>query len=186
MQEKIRLKKPYKLKGAVVIVRIAALAAILTIAKLALSFIPNVELVTVLVLVYGSALGGMYALPATLIFCAIEVALYGVGSWVPLYFAYWPALALCGCALKGGRLPLALVFGVIGSALFGVLSAAFDTLFVAASLAKSKLWAYFVAYYIRGLYFDIVHVISSFVTIFLLYTPLTIALKEAKRRSVSG
>lgn len=164
------------------IVRIAVLSAALTVFKLALSFIPNVELVTVLLVAYGSALGMAYALPASLVFCAVEVAIYGVGSWVLLYFIYWPLLAaVASVALKGRRVALAVIISVAGSALFGVLSACADTVFVAASLAPSRLGAYFVAYYIRGLYFDVAHMASSLVTVAILYVPLVGVLKRAAR-----
>ena len=86
------------------IVRVAFAAALLTVGKLALSFVPNVEVVTLFVVVYGSALGPAYVLPATLIFCAVEMALYGIGTWNVLYFVYWPLLGLCSCLLRGRRL----------------------------------------------------------------------------------
>lgn len=177
------MQKSSKFNGrsaAQYIARIAALAALLTVGKLALSFIPNVEVVTLLITVYGSALGICYALPSALIFCFVEMAIYGLGSWVPLYFVYWSLLAaLSSLLLKGKRLFVAVAIGAAGSVLFGVLSACADTVFVASSIAPSRLGAYFVAYYIRGLYFDIVHVASSAITIAILYLPLVAALKKA-------
>ncbi|MDE6059872.1 MAG: hypothetical protein K2G31_00135, partial [Clostridia bacterium] len=86
--------KSRHIKTALYVARVAAMAAMLTAFKFALSFVPNIEVVTLLILVYGSAMGIAYALPATLIFCSIEVAIYGAGSWVLLYFIYWPLLAL--------------------------------------------------------------------------------------------
>ncbi len=165
----------------VFIVRVAVLAAMLTVGKLALSFIPNVEIVTLLVIVYGSALGPAYVLPATLIFCAVEMALYGIGTWNVLYFVYWPLLGLCSCLLRGRRLPLAILLGAVGSVAFGALDACVNTLFVAGKLAPISLGNYFVVYYLRGLYFDLIHVISSAVTIGFLYLPLVKVLSAAMR-----
>ncbi len=165
--------------AAIYVARVAAMSAMLTAFKFALSFVPNVEVVTVLILVYGSAMGIAYALPATLIFCAVETAIYGFGSWVLLYFVYWPLLALAaGILLRGARVWLALALGVIGSVLFGVLSACCDTLFCAANLAPSYLGRYWAAYYLKGLYFDLAHVISSAVTVAVLYVPLVAVLKK--------
>lgn len=163
------------------IVRIAILAALLTAGKLALSFIPNVEVVTLLVIVYGSALGLGYALPATLVFCAVEMAIYGIGSWNLLYFVYWPLLGAVSSALRGRRLPLAMIIGAVGSALFGVLDASIYCLVIAGNLAPAKLGQYFVAYYLKGVPFDIVHVISSVATVGILYVPLVRALNVAMR-----
>lgn len=159
--------------ATVYIVRVAFMASMLTVAKFALSFVPNVEVVTLLICVYGSAMGISYALPATLVFCAVEVALYGVGSWVLLYFLYFSLLAvLSGVFLKGGRAFVAILFGTVGSALFGVLSACCDTLFCVGNLAPDYLGQYFVAYYVRGLYFDVVHIISNAVIMACAYLPL--------------
>ena len=171
--------KSRRVKTALYVARVAAMAAMLTAFKFALSFIPNVEVVTLLILVYGSAMGIAYALPATLIFCAIEVAIYGAGSWVLLYFIYWPLLAiLSSLLLRGRRLWLAIMLGVIGSVLFGVLSACCDTLFCVTNLAPAHIGRYWVAYYLRGLYFDLSHVISSAVTVSVLYLPLVGVLKR--------
>lgn len=164
------------------VVRVAFLAATLTALKLALSFLPNVEVVTVLIIAYGSALGVGYALPATLIFCSVEVAMYGVGSWVPLYFVYWPLLALLSSLLlRGRRVWLAVILGVVGSVLFGALSACMDTLFVLPYIELANVGKYFAAYYLRGVYFDVVHVLSSLVTVILLYMPLVGALRQVMR-----
>lgn len=161
------------------IVRVAFMSALLTALKFALSFVPNVEVVTLLILVYGACFSLAYALPATLIFCAVEVAIYGVGSWVLLYFVYWPLLALfASLFLKGGRLPLALIFAVLGSELFGVLSACCDTLFCVSYFVGDQGAKYWVAYYLRGVVFDIIHMVSNFVVVLVLYKPLTLVCKK--------
>lgn len=167
--------------GTLYIVRVAFMAALLTVGKLALSFIPNVEVVTVLVIVYGSALGIGYVLPSTLIFCAVEIALYGVGTWNALYFVYWPLLGLAACALKGKRLPVAVILAAVFSVFFGFLDAGITTLFVVGKLSPLELEKYFVVYYLRGLYFDLVHVVSSAVTVGVLYLPLVRVLKSVAR-----
>ena len=165
--------------ATVYIVRIAFMAAMLTAFKLALSFIPNVEVVTLMICVYGSAMGVAYALPATLVFCTVEMAIYGVGSWVLLYYVYWTLLAIvASLLLKGRRAPLAVVIAIVGSVLFGVLSACCDTLFCVANLAPAHLGQYLVAYYIRGLYFDLVHTVSNAVIMAVLYAPLVAVTKR--------
>ena len=169
----------YARNATAYIVRIAFMAAMLTAFKFALSFIPNVEVVTLMICVYGSAMGIAYALPATLVFCTLEMAIYGMGSWVLLYYVYWTLLAIVtSLLLKGRRTPLAVVIGVVGSVLFGVLSACCDTLFCVANLAPAHLGKYWIAYYIRGLYFDIVHTISNAVILLVLYAPLVAVTKR--------
>lgn len=164
---------------ALYIARVAAMAAMLTAFKFALSFVPNVEVVTLLILAYGSAMGLAYALPASLIFCALEVAIYGFGSWTLLYFVYWPLLALlAGLTLRGRRVWLAVIIAAFGGVLFGVLSACCDTLFCLSGLSPVHIGKYWVAYYLRGLYFDLSHIISGAVTVVVLYVPLVAVLKR--------
>lgn len=160
--------------SAVFVARVALMAGMLTAFKFALSFIPNVEVVTVLIIVFASAWGLRYALPATLVFCAVEVAIYGGAgypSWIILYFIYWPLLAVVSwaCLRKKQRVIVATIIGIVGSALFGVLSACTDTLCVIGLIPNENLASYWLLYYVRGLWFDLVHVVSSFFTIIALY-----------------
>lgn len=161
------------------IVKVAFMSALLTALKFALSFIPNVEVVTVLICVYASVFGIAYALPATLIFCAVEVAIYGVGSWVLLYFVYWPMLAVCASLLlKGGRPLRAILLGAMGTFVFSLLSACCDTLFCIGYFSSADLAKYWVAYFMRGLPFLGIHVASNLVVFLLLYTPMTSVCKR--------
>ncbi|MEG2451219.1 MAG: hypothetical protein RSB09_05730, partial [Clostridia bacterium] len=145
-------RKPKSGKIATIfIVQTALMAASLTALKFALSFIPNVEVVTVLIMVYATTFGFLQTFVATLVFCAVEVGIYGVGTWVLLYFIYWPLLAfLASALLKRGNVVVAVVVAGIMSALFGLLSACADTLLLSAGLSSADLSKYFVAYYLRG------------------------------------
>ena len=176
--------------AAAYVARVAVMSAMLTALKFALSFVPNVEVVTLLVMVYAAAFGAAYALPATVIFCAVETAIYGAGSWVVLYFVYWPLLALLSCLAFGKlrRLPLwlspaAAAFAAVMSALFGVLSACCDTLYVAVGFPGLDLAAYWTAYYLRGLAFDGVHILSNAIVVGVLFLPLLSAGRRIRRGS---
>jgi hypothetical protein len=72
---------------------IAVLAATLTAGKTALAFIPNVEIVTLLLILFGVVFGWRISLPAALIFCTLEIFIWGFFPvYVLLYFIYWPLL----------------------------------------------------------------------------------------------
>ena len=60
--------------------------------KMALSFLPGVELVTLLIVLYGLVFGRRiyYAIAA---FVLIEGCLYGFGVWWVMYLYIWPLLA---------------------------------------------------------------------------------------------
>jgi hypothetical protein len=105
------------------------------------------------------------------------MAIYGIGSWVPLYYIYWPMLAVVfHFALRKKKTPVAMgiavPIGLVFSVLFGVLSASTETLFVIGAVNPDMLGTFFVSYYLKGLWFDIVHTISVVVSILVLYIPL--------------
>lgn len=163
------------------VVKVAVMTAMLTALKFALSFVPNVEVVTLLILVYAAVFGAAYAVPAALVFCGIEIALYGVASWVVLYFVYWPTLALVASLLLRRRnVFVAVIIATVGSVLFGVLSACADTMVVALGISEVDLAKYWVAYYARGLYFDLIHTASNFCVVGLLFVPLCAAAERIK------
>ena len=161
--------------AAAYVARVAVMSAMLTALKFALSFVPNVEVVTLLVMVYAAAFGAAYALPATVIFCAVETAIYGAGSWV-LTFGKLRRLPLW-------LSPAAAAFAAVMSALFGVLSACCDTLYVAVGFPGLDLAAYWTAYYLRGLAFDGVHILSNAIVVGVLFLPLLSAGRRIRRGS---
>ena len=170
--------------ATIFVARVALIAALLTVGKMAFAAVPNVEVVTVLIIVYGASLGLPYALTATLIFCTVEMAIWPPHTWVVLYYIYWPALAVVSSlVLKRSNLFRTTIFAVIiaavGSFLFGVLSACVDTLFCVGNLTPEDLRKYWVAYYLRGVsLFDAVHIISNSIIVGVLFAPLTMLVRK--------
>lgn len=176
------IKKNGKL-ATIFVARVALIAALLTVGKMAFAAVPNVEVVTVLIIVYGATLGLPYALTATLVFCTVEMAIWPPHTWVLLYYIYWPALALVSSlTLRRANIVRTTVFAVIiavvGSFLFGLLSACVDTLFCVANLSPADLREYWIAYYLRGVYFDVVHIISNAIIVSVLFAPLVLLVRK--------
>ena len=67
--------------------------AIIEVAKNALAFIPNVELVSLLVILFTLYFGKkiLFVIPA---FILLEGCIYGFGLWWIMYLYVWPLLAL--------------------------------------------------------------------------------------------
>ena len=82
----MRIKRP-----ALQCATVGIMAAALECVKLALSFIPNVEAVTLFSAVFGYCFGTLGVL-ASLIFVLIEPLVWGFGPWVVSYIIYWPSL----------------------------------------------------------------------------------------------
>ena len=168
--------------ATIFVARVAIIAALLTVGKMAFAAIPNVEVVTVLIIVYGATLGLPYALAATLIFCTVEMAIWPPHTWVLLYYIYWPALALVSSLvlrrMKVGKATvLAVIIAVFGSFLFGLLSACVDTVFCVMDLTGPQLAQKWLAYYLRGIYFDVVHMISNAIIVAVLFAPLVLLVR---------
>ena len=149
---------------------VGIMAATLECGKLALSFLPNIEVVTILCALYGYVFG-IYGIIATAVFVCIEPLIYGFGSWIITYFIYWPLVAFVFMLLrkKGVKSRLWLtVIAVVLTVGFGVISSIVDTAFYL-GINKNYL-SNLVLYYVRGMVFYIVQIACNavlFPTLFL-------------------
>ncbi len=173
---------------------IAMLTAVLTGGKLALSFIPNIEIVTLLIIVYAYVFGMKISVTATLIFVTIETMIWGFNTWVISYFIYWPMLACLSCLLaklmraqhdenisnKSMLIMPYTALAVLCSALFGVLTSFVDAL-VGSAKTDFAITVLFPIIYLRGVAFYITHVISNGLIVAVCFLPLqTLLSKLAK------
>ena len=131
---------------------IGVMAATIEVGKLVLSFLPNIEVVTLLCALYGYVFG-FYGVVAAAAFVCIEPMIYGVGSWVATYIIYWPLVAfvfmLLASAKVKRRLPITLI--ALGLTLFfGVLSSVIDSMIWGIGLHYFK---NVFLYYLRGIPF---------------------------------
>ncbi len=159
---------------------IALLSACVTAGKMALSFIPNVHIVALLFIVYTVALGTKRSLLIALVFATTEVLLYGFATWVLGYYVIWPSLVLVTAALDKvieTEYGYAIISGIFGLT-FGLFFAVFESLFYGV--------AYGVTYWIRGIPFDIVHGVSNFVMVLVLFKPLVQVLSKLDDRAPSN
>lgn len=149
---------------------VGIMAATLECGKLALSFLPNIEVITILCALYGYVFG-IYGIIATAVFVCIEPLIYGFGSWIITYFIYWPLVAFVFMLLrkKGVKSRLWLtVIAVVLTVGFGVISSIVDTAFYL-GINKNYL-SNLVLYYVRGIVFYIVQIACNavlFPTLFL-------------------
>lgn len=144
---------------------IGALIAVLETTKLALSPIPNVELTTLLVVLFSLYFGKKiyFAIPA---FILIEGCLYGFGLWWIMYAYIWPFLAI-----------LARIFHKQKSTWFwAVLTGAYGLLFGAmCSIPYFFIGGVKMAFtwWVAGIPYDILHGISNFILCLILFNPLS-------------
>lgn len=157
------------------------LAAIQFSAKQALEFLPNVELVSTLTMVYTLAYR-KWALIPIFLFIAMEGALWGFSTWWIPYLYLWPILWGVTMLLPK-QMPLwlqtpvyAVVCGLFGLA-YGTLYAPFQAaVFLGLDMKKMLAWI------ATGLPWDGVHAIGNLV-LGTLIVPLTTLLRSLEART---
>ena len=124
----ISAPKGRALSGAKAIALVGVTAATVECGKLVLSALPNIEVVTLLLALYGYVFG-WYGVLSALVFVSIEPLIYGFGTWLPAYLIYWPLVALVfmllgKIKLKNRWLITAVAVGM--TFLFGLLTSLID------------------------------------------------------------
>ena len=155
------------------ITRIALLSAILYVSKVALEFLPNVELVSLLTVLYTLVFGKEAFLIVT-VFNLFELIQWGFGTWWVSYLYVWPLLVLITLLLKKIIKEAFLIWSVV-SGLFGLI---FGSLFAIVYLPVDP--AYALAYWISGLPWDVWHGVCNFVLMLVIGKPLYLLLKKIK------
>lgn len=158
-------------------VLIALLASILTISKEILAFLPNIELVSFLLIVYTLNFPTKMVYMIAIIFCFIQIVLYGIGLWTPMYFILWPLLVLLTKLFKNHLKTESQL--AIFSALFGF-SFGFMTSIPYFMIDLNMGWAGF----LRGIPFDLIHCIGNYLVMLVLYQPTIKVMKQLTKKYI--
>lgn len=143
-------------------------------AKYVMSFLPNIEPVSLCVMLYAVVFGRKWVYPVYL-YVGLEILFYGLGIWNLNYLYTWAILAVIAGFLRNmeGSLGWAMVSGVFGLA-FGALCGIVDV-FIGG-------FPYAVAKWISGIPFDISHCAGNFIMALLLFQPLRTLLENQYRK----
>ena len=154
------------------VVLCALLAAVTVVLQVAMSPLPNIEPVSLLVLVYALVFGrDVYYIVVT--FILLEGMVHGFHLWWISYFYLWPLWAWVVLRLRRGGERPPLMWAAAGGA-FGL---SFGALCALPYLAGGP-WAAF-SYWLAGIPFDLLHCMGNFVLILCLERPLCRALRLA-------
>ncbi len=161
---------------------IAILSATLTVGKMALSFIANVEVVTLLLTVYALTLPRSRVLIATFTFIATEVFIWGAHIWIFMYLIHWPALVLSVSFLKGKWAPLfAVIIAVLLTGLFGVQTTVLEVLLLS-NFRNIGFAKCFILRYGTGIPYFITHIVSNAIILSVLLYPLYRLMRSLARQ----
>ena len=136
-------------------------AATIECGKLVFSAVPNFEVVTLLTALYGYAFG-LVGVLASVVFVCIEPLIYGINTWVVLYFIYWPLVAIVFMLLRRAKIKnrwLITLIAVALTVLFGVLSALIEVGLFSGSF--DRFFYRFAIYYSRGIIFYAIQIASN-------------------------
>lgn len=140
------------------------LGAMTFAAKYVMSPLPNIEPVSLMVMLFAVVFRwkGLYP---TYIYVVMEILFYGIHLWNVYYLYIWSVLFLVAIAMRKVRNPFA----------WAVLSGTFGLLFGALCAIVNVFiggMGYAVAWWMSGLSFDAVHAVGNFVIALLLFVPL--------------
>lgn len=140
------------------------LAAMTFAAKWVMAFLPNIEPVTLMVLLFGAVFGWKAIFPVA-VYVAAEILFYGLGVWNFYYLYIWFVPMVMGIILRRMENPLgwAIAAGFFGLA-FGALCA-IANMFIGG-------FGYGIAWWISGIEFDLLHCAGNFVIVLVAFKPL--------------
>lgn len=142
----------------------AILGAMTFAAKYVMSFLPNIEPVSLMVMLFAVVFGWKWVYPVYL-YVVLEILFYGINLWNINYLYIWAVLAVAAIFLRNMQhsLAWALLSGVFGL-LFGALCGIVDIFIGGFGYAAAK--------WVSGIPFDITHCAGNFVIALLLFKPL--------------
>lgn len=132
--------------------------------KVVMMGLPNIEPVSLLVMLFAVTFGKKALFPIC-VYILLELSLFGFGLWTAAYVYIWPLLSLAAWLLRdmGSPLGWALLSGGFGL-LFGALCA--PVCLLAGGPAFALSW------WLSGIPFDLVHCAGNFVLALALFVPL--------------
>ena len=144
--------------------------AIIEVSKKLLEFLPNVELVTLLFILFAYYFGWK-VIWVSFAFTALETFFWGINTWNVMYLYIWPLLILIVILTRKWG---SYLFYSFLSAFFGLFFGALCTIpyFFIGGVHMAITW------WIAGLPYDVIHCVSNFILCLVLFQPLNIALKK--------
>ena len=139
------------------------LTAVLYAGKLVMAWFPNIEPVSLLILVYVAVLGWKALFPIYA-YVLLEYVTWGFGLWSACYLYVWLVLALCAYPLRRMESPLG------WAVLSGALGLCFGALCALTYLVVGG-WAFALSWWLQGLPFDVMHCAGNFFMALVLFRP---------------
>lgn len=150
------------------------LGALTFAAKLVMSGLPNIEPVSLMVMLFAVSFGKKCIYPIY-VYVTMEILVYGINTWNIYYLYIWLVLAIFAYVLRDARQPLVwAVFSGVFGLMFGALCGITDIFIGGLGYAVAK-WT-------SGIMFDVLHCCGNFVIALLLFAPLRTLMEKLYKR----
>ncbi|MGB8454509.1 MAG: hypothetical protein WCD89_19540 [Anaerocolumna sp.] len=151
---------------------IGMLGAILVAVQFILSFLPNIELVSFLIIIYTLVLRKK-SLYIITVFVLVEGFLYGFSFWWINYLYIWFVLYALAMVFRKERSPLlwAVISGGFGISFGALCALPYFFMGLSGGTIRTGFQSAF-AYWIAGIPYDIPHGIANFVLALVLFKPM--------------
>ena len=138
--------------------------------QVAMAPLPNIEPVSLLVMIFAAVFGWKSLYPVY-VFVVMEILFYGISTWNIYYLYVWTVLALGAIMLRKSKNPLAwaMLSGVFGLA-FGALCGIVDIFIGGFAYAASK--------WVSGIPFDLLHCGGNFAIALIMFNPLRTVMEK--------
>ncbi len=141
-------------------------AALIFSVKTALASIPNVNL-NALLIILATVYFGWRALYTVGVYILLEGLFFGFSLWWFSYLYIWPLLVVLVMIFHRNRSPL------LWAVLAGVYGLLFGPLMYIGYFAIVGGWRGYIAMWIAGIPYDLIHAVSNFLTVLVLFKPLS-------------
>ncbi len=145
---------------------LAFFAALMFSIKTALASIPNVNL-NALLIILVTVYFGWRALYAVGVYILLEGLIFGFSIWWFSYLYIWPVLVVLVMLFRRNESEL------VWAVLAGVYGLLFGPLMYMGYFAIVGGWRSYAAMWIAGIPYDLIHAVSNFLTVLILFKPLS-------------
>lgn len=156
------------------LVSMGFLSAILLIGQVGMSYLPNIEIVSLLIYIYTQVYRKKVFF-IIYVFVFLEGCIYGFGLWWFGYLYIWSVLALI--VLWNGRQPTSVIMTAV---ILGAYGLSFGMLYALPYFIAGG-WAAGFSYWVSGIPFDLLHCAGNVAVSLICYRPLRTLLGKLKR-----
>ena len=156
------------------LVSMGFLSAILLIGQVGMSYLPNIEIVSLLIYIYTQVYRKKVFF-IIYVFVFLEGCIYGFGLWWFGYLYIWSVLALI--VLWNGRQQTSVIMTAV---ILGAYGLSFGMLYALPYFIAGG-WATGFSYWVSGIPFDLLHCAGNVAVSLICYRPLRTLLGKLKR-----